>query len=59
MSKLPTGAEQSKALVSKEPQIQAPFPVRSMDNLRKPLDQWVIQVAPYLDHLHTIGYDER
>ena len=33
-TKLPTVAEQTKALVSKEPQIQAPFLVRPMDNLR-------------------------
>ena len=33
-TKLPTVAEQTKALVSKDPQIQAPFLVRPMDNLR-------------------------
>ena len=33
-TKLPTVAEQTKALVSKDPKIQAPFLVRPMDNLR-------------------------
>ena len=33
-TKLPTVAEQTKALVSKEPKIQAPFLVSPMDNLR-------------------------